>query len=370
MSEVPLGAFLSGGIDSSTISYFITRHHLKEELHTFSIGFETNTKYNELPFSNIVARQLHTIHHTQVIKPGMVELLPKVVQLLDEPMSDSSAIPTYLLSEFTGNYVKVALSGDGGDELFAGYERQKVINLLKKFYSLPPSIQNMLHAKYFLKTKSTEQKDNLISSFIRVINDINNGYSRTYKRWITNLNSNLLSMLLNPDLYKEYLNYQTYSLIDDCFSNMIDPINQSLCFETKYYLPDDLLVKVDRMSMGHSLEVRVPFLDHRLVEFAAMLPVDLKIKNYKTKYLLRKTMSKYLPKSIINKPKQGFSPPIKEWLKTELKRYCQNTLYNSSAIRSYFDEDLLRKFLKKHYDGDRDYQYQIWSLLVLAIWGK
>lgn len=367
MSEVPLGSFLSGGIDSSTIAYFITQHNLKKELHTFSIGFDIKSKYNELPFSSIVADQLNTIHHTKVVRPGMVELLPKVMALLDEPMSDPSNIPTYLLSEFTSNYVTVALSGDGGDELFAGYERQKVMNILKRFYSLPNSLKNFLAQRIFSKLKSTEQKDGLIPSISRILNDIANGYSQTYRRWVTNFNGELMQKVLNPVLYKEYSDYQVYSTIQSCFSNTDDAINQSLSFETRYYLPDDLLVKVDRMSMGHSLEVRVPFLDHRIVEFAANLPVHLKIKRHTTKYLLKKVMSAYLPKSIIKKPKQGFSPPIKEWLKDDLAGYCQE-LFNQQNLSCYFNRESLNNLLKKHYSNTRDFQYQIWTMLVFSIW--
>jgi len=367
MSEVPLGSFLSGGIDSSTIAYFITKHHLKEELHTFSIGFDIASKYNELPFSSIVAQQLNTTHHTKVVKPGMVDLLPKVTALLDEPMSDPSTIPTYLLSEFTKNYVTVALSGDGGDELFAGYERQRVMTILKRFYSLPNGIQNFLSQNVFSKLKSTEQKDGFLSSVARILNDIVNGYSSTYKRWVTNFNPNLMKNLLQPELYNDYLDYQVYKIIDDCYSDKQDAINQSLRFETQYYLPDDLLVKVDRMSMGHSLEVRVPFLDHRLVEFAASLPVNMKIKGYTTKYLLKKVMSDYLPKSIIKKPKQGFSPPIKEWLKNDLADYCRES-FNQQKLGDYFNQESLSNLLNDHYSNKRDFQYQIWSLLVFSLW--
>ena len=369
MSEVPLGAFLSGGIDSSTISYFITRHHLKEELHTFSIGFETKSKYNELPFSTIVAQKLNTQHHTQIVNPSMIELLPQVVCLFDEPMSDPSAIPTYLLSQFTRQFVTVALSGDGGDELLAGYERQKVLNILNRFYCLPYSVQNFLLNIVFTKFKSTEQKDSLISSVLRVIDDIKCGYNTTYKRWVTNFNEQLLQTILSNDLYQEYVKYQTFRIVDTCFSESTDPINQSLCFETKYYLPDDLLAKVDRTSMGHSLEVRVPFIDHRLVEFAASIPVNFKIRNGTTKFLLRHLMRKYLPHKIIHKPKQGFSPPIKEWLKSDLKDYTYDML-NISGLIHYFNPVGIQYILNNHYSGKRDFQYQIWSLLVFQIWLK
>ncbi|MCD6204151.1 MAG: asparagine synthase (glutamine-hydrolyzing) [Candidatus Marinimicrobia bacterium] len=369
MSEVPLGSFLSGGIDSSTIAYFITKHQLKEELHTFSIGFDTDSKYDELPFSSIVADQLQTIHHTKVVHPGMVDLLPKVIHLFDEPMSDPSAIPTYLLSEFTRNYVTVALSGDGGDELFAGYERQKVLNILRRFYSLPNGFQNFVLNKLFAKSKAVEQKDSLLSSVFRIINDIKNGYSATFKRWLTNFNPQLMQAVLKDELYHEYLQYQVYGIVEECFGRTSDPINQSLDFETKYYLPDDLLVKVDRMSMGHSLEVRVPFLDHRLVEFAASLPVHYKIRGNRTKYILKEVMTQYLPGSIIKKPKQGFSPPIKEWLRVELKEYCLDILL-ADHLSGYIKKASLQKLLDEHYTYQRDYQYQIWSLLVFAVWLK
>ena len=173
--------------------------------------------------------------------------------------------------------------------------------------------------------------------------------------------------MLNQDLYQEYLNYQVYSLIDDCFSHPIDPINQSLCFETKYYLPDDLLVKVDRMSMGHSLEVRVPFL------IIAWLNLRKFTGSYKTiityQYLLRYLMQKYLPRKIIRKPKQGFSPPIKEWLRTDLKEYSYDMLTISKS-NQYFNSTGIQYILDYNFDNKRDFQYQIWSLLVFQIWLK
>ncbi len=367
MSEVPLGAFLSGGIDSSTMAYLITENHLKEELHTFSVGFETDSVYNELPFSDIVAGQLHTIHHTQVVKPGMVALLPKIVDLLDEPMSDPSIVPTYLLSEFTRKFVTVALSGDGGDELFAGYERQRIIHLLKRFYHLPQWMQRFLVENIFSRFEFVEQKDSLFSSFKRICVDISRGYASTFKRWITNLNETLLAEILSPDLYRQYVNYNAHRIVDDCFLYTDNAINQSLRFETKYYLPDDLLVKVDRMSMGHSLEVRVPFLDYRLVEFAASLPTSYKIRGRTTKYILKQAMKGQLPPQIISKPKQGFSPPIKEWLKSELKTFCYDTL-RTDALSAYFKPEAIENLLASHYGDRRDFQYQIWTLLVFSIW--
>ncbi|MDO9547738.1 MAG: asparagine synthase (glutamine-hydrolyzing) [Candidatus Marinimicrobia bacterium] len=367
MSEVPLGAFLSGGIDSSAIAYFISQKHLKDNLHTFSIGFATNSVYNELPFSKIVAEQLQTFHHTQIVKPRMVDLLPKVVSLLDEPMADPSVIPTYLLSQFTREHVTVALSGDGGDELFAGYERQRVMNILRRFYSMPDGVKNILINKIFSKINPVEQKDSLFASVKRILSDVSAGYLPTYKRWITNFNSGLLQQILTPDLLIEYHHYNSYRIVEECFAACDDAINQSLNFETRYYLPDDLLVKVDRMSMGNSLEVRVPFLDHRIVEFASTLPMDFKIKGKTGKYILKNLMKRYLPKEIIKKPKQGFSPPIKEWLKDELREYCHDALLSSNVLNKY-NKYGIEKLLNEHYTGKRDFQYQIWTLLILSQW--
>jgi len=370
MSEVPLGAFLSGGIDSSTLAHFIKKNRLKDNLHTFSIGFQTNSVYNELPFSKIVADQLRTIHHTQTVKPEMVDLLPKVVALLDEPMADPSVIPTYLLSQFTRKYVTVALSGDGGDELFAGYERQRVMNILRRFYSIPDWLKNTLISKIFSKINPVEQRDGLYASVKRILSDVSVGYMPTYKRWLTNFSPALLQQILTPDLLNEYHRYNSYKIVEECFSACDNAINQSLNFETRYYLPDDLLVKVDRMSMGNSLEVRVPFLDHRIVEFASTLPVDFKIRGETGKYVLKNLMKRYLPKEIIKKPKQGFSPPIKEWLKNDLKEYCHDALLTSNVLNQYFNNDNIEKLLNEHYAGKRDFQYQIWTLLILSQWIK
>lgn len=364
MSEVPLGAFLSGGIDSSTLCNIMKNHNLKNELNTFSIGFDIDSKYNELPFSSLMANKLGTIHHTKTLRPNMIELLPRVQSSLDEPMSDPSNIPTYLLSQFTKEKVTVALSGDGGDELFAGYERQSVMNILQRAGFLPDFIKKTM----FSKINAQEQQDGLIPSLKRILFDISQGNSATYKRWISNFNNDIFCSLLDCDLKGQYKEFQLYDIVEKAFKYATHPINQSLAFETKYYLPDDLLVKVDRMSMAHSLEVRVPFLDHRIVKFAASLPIDMKIRHGKTKYILKHLMKKYLPKEIINKPKQGFSPPIKKWLKSDLKNLVYQSLLESNYIQNYFKKNSLETLLNDHYSGHRDYQYQIWSLLVFTIW--
>ncbi|MCK4641804.1 MAG: hypothetical protein KAU06_10735, partial [Candidatus Marinimicrobia bacterium] len=260
--------------------------------------------------------------------------------------------------------------GDGGDELFAGYERQRVMNILRRFYSAPDWIKHILINKIFSKITPVEQKDSFFASVKRILSDVSTGYLPTYKRWVTNFNSDLLQQILSPDLLNEYHHHNSYRIVEECFAACDDAINQSLNFETRYYLPDDLLVKADRMSMGNSLEVRVPFLDHRIVEFASSLPVDFKIKGKTGKYVLRNLMKRYLPKEIIKKPKRGFSPPIKEWLKNELREYCQDALLSSNVLNQYFNKGKIEKLLNEHYAGKRDFQYQIWTLLVFAQWMK
>ena len=367
MSEVPLGAFLSGGIDSSTICYFITKYKLKDNLKTFSVGFDVNNRENELPFSKETARRLNTDHHTQIVTYKAVEMLDETIKSIDEPMADTSNIPTYLLSKYTRQFVTVALSGDGGDELFAGYERQIILNILKRFEALPCPFKELLQKTLFSKLKFREQKDSRIESIKRILHDISTGYYQTYTRWLTNFNPQILKFILTDDLYHQYTKYNTYRIVEDYFKLTGDPINQSLLFELNYYLPDDLLVKVDRMSMAHSLEVRVPFLDHRLVEFAFSLPVEYKIKGKTTKFILRKLMQGKLPRKVLMKPKQGFTPPIKKWISSDLKDYIHDSILIKD-MDYFFKRKAINKLLSKHQQSIRDYQYQIWNLLIFLKW--
>ncbi|MBL7074884.1 asparagine synthase (glutamine-hydrolyzing) [candidate division KSB1 bacterium] len=374
MSEVPLGAFLSGGIDSSTICNFMMKAG-DGQVKTFSIGFPIKGPFNELEYSTLAASHLGTDHHQMVVYPDAVNLFSKIMDYLDEPMGDSSVIPTFLLSEFTRNQVTVALSGDGGDELFAGYERYLVIKSILVYEKLPGSIRDNVFAplvhNFF---KDTQQREGLWAQTKRFMNDFKRGHQETFLRLITNFNSSLIDAYCSPELKEEFKYYDPHELARSYFDgkflgNPSEPINALLNQETMMYLPDDLLFKVDRMSMAHSLEVRVPLLDHRLVEFAARIPPSLKIKGFSTKYILKKLMSRHLPHKIVYKKKQGFTPPLKEWFRNELRDYIREILLSRTARdRGFFNISGVKRMIDDHIAGRREFHHQLWVLLVLELW--
>jgi len=372
MSEVPLGAFLSGGIDSSTIVHFM--HRLGEQkVKTFSIGFPAGEPHNELDHARKAARHLGTDHHEMIVEPHAVKILPEVIGFLDEPMADSSVIPTYLLSKFTREWVTVALAGDGGDELFAGYERYLAIQAVLKYEKVPLWIREAL-SKVIGLTGETEQKEGSRARLRRALGDLDRGYEETFLRWITNFNGSLMERLCTPELKAHMVDIRPHDLARSYLNSRFEgdvphPLNRMLHFETKAYLPDDLLVKVDRMSMAHSLEVRVPFLDHRVVEFVATIPPSFKIKGFMTKYILKRLMSKYLPEDIVYRRKQGFVPPLKDWLRNELRELVKDALLDRRAReRGFFLPHRIEQLLNDHQNGKREFHFQIWVLLTLELW--
>lgn len=372
MSEVPLGAFLSGGIDSSTIAHFMTASS-DRKVKTFSIGFPGGEPYSELRYAAAAAAHIGTDHHDLVVTPNAVELLPEVIRSLDEPMADSSAIPTYLLSKFTREHVTVALSGDGGDELFAGYERYLPIQAALQYERIPSFVRGSIFSPLIHLTKEMEQKEGYWARFRRGLGDLDRGSEETFLRWITNFNANLIETLCTKELRETFHSFSPHAMarsyLHETFRGDGYPLNRMLHFETRMYLPDDLLVKVDRMSMAHSLEVRVPLLDHRLVEFAATMPPEFKLRRWTTKYILKKRMARYLPPEVVYRKKQGFVPPLRKWFRNELKEMARDVLLSTKArSRGFFVPAQIERLLNEHQSGAREFHYQIWALLVLELW--
>ncbi|MBT5875988.1 MAG: asparagine synthase (glutamine-hydrolyzing) [Candidatus Latescibacteria bacterium] len=371
MSEVPLGAFLSGGIDSSMVVAYMMKA-LDRPVETFSIGFPGEGPFNELNDARVAAAHLKTEHHELVVEPDAVGLMPDIMKYLDEPMGDSSVVPTYLLSQFARDHVTVSLAGDGGDELFAGYDRYKPAQAALMYDRLPELLRKGLIRPVLGLIPEVEQKDGMIARLRRIGGDLDRGYRSTFLRWITNFNQTTMGRLCTPELLEIFGELDAYDVANrylDQDGSSTAPLNQLLRFETKAYLPDDLLMKVDRMSMAHSLEVRVPLIDYRLVEFAASLPVHMKLKGFNTKYLLKKLSERYLPDSIVNKKKQGFVPPLSDWLRGPLGDYARDVLLDQTARnRGFFKADEVSNMLDDHQSGRRSFHYQIWVLLAFEMW--
>ena len=370
MSEVPIGAFLSGGIDSSAVVAYMSRF-MDRPVDTFSIGFPSDGPFNELPDARRVANYLGTNHHDLVVTPDSVSLMEEITNFLDELLGDSSVVPTYLLSKFAREHVTVALAGDGGDELFAGYERYLPVQAGLWYQRLPAWIREGLIRPVLKQIPEHEQQDNLLPRLRRIMGDMDRGYQPTFLRWITNFNPSVITRLCSANLQDRFRAFDAYQAVRPYLDGKEEPLNRLLRFETKVYLPDDLLMKVDRMSMAHGLEVRVPLIDYRVVEFAATLPPSMKLKRLTTKYLFKKLNARYLPPETLSKRKQGFVPPLKEWFRGPLDTFARDILLDGTTrCAGFFEPSEISRMIDAHQKGERSFQYQLWVLLTFELWRR
>ena len=371
VSDVPLGAFLSGGMDSSTVVGLMSELSTRP-VKTFSIGFEESS-FNEMKYARTVADYFGTDHHEFTVKPRAIEILPELIWHFDEPFADSSAIPTYYVSKITREHVTVALNGDGGDETFAGYERYYADRLAEYYIKCPASFRERVIDRFLGRFPETTEKKSLIKRLKKFTQAASLPAEQRYARWMSTFTSETKKELYSGELKNRLSEVDSASYLEEVFSradanNFLD---QLLFVDTNTYLPEDLLVKVDRMSMAHSLEARSPFLDHKLMEFAATIPYDLKLKGSRTKYILKKAMSKLVPIEILKRPKEGFGVPVSQWFKRELKELAYQVLLEPrTQARGYFDYDYVRKILDGHQSGKVDHGARIWTLVNLELWHR
>jgi len=369
VSDVPLGAFLSGGIDSSTI-VGLMRELGASPLKTFSIGFEDKT-YDELSHARRIARTFDTDHQEFIIQPQALSLTEKLITHLDEPLGDFSIFPTYLVSKMARKHVKVILSGDGGDEVFGGYEPYQA-QKLSRLPFLAPGIK--LFSPILRALPPSERKKGLWNKIQRYAQGFENPKDIRHFRWMMFFSRKDKEALYSKDFFAslgENVSIKDSAPFNRLFSSLdgYDSTNGELALDLQSYLVDDILVKVDRMSMAVSLETRVPLLDHKVIEFAFSLPGRLKLKGLTTKWLLKKTMERLLPHENIYRKKEGFSIPIKHWLRTDLKDLLCDTL-TEARIREegYFRYPAVKRMIDRHLAGKANYSHQLWALLVFAIW--
>lgn len=371
MSHVPLGAFLSGGIDSSIIVALMAQV-MDQPVKTFSIGFEDST-YNELEYARIIAKKFKTEHHEFIIKPDAVELTERLIGFLDEPFGDFSIFPTYLVSKMARDYVTVVLSGDGGDELFAGYDSYIADRVATYYCKLPGSIRNGLMTKILDSIPPSSKKKGLINRAKRFIEGTRLPENLRHARWMVFLQQKEKDQLYSSDM-KKTVNEDPYKFVSDYFNEAVfydreDELNQQLYVDLKTYLSDDILFKVDRMSMATSIEARVPFLDYRFVELVSSIPGNLKLKGTKTKWILRQTMMDILPKEILNRGKEGFSIPMKNWLKDSLKPMMMDILSPERIEREgYFSPEYVEILKNEHLKGSENHSHRLWTLMVFEMW--
>jgi asparagine synthase (glutamine-hydrolysing) len=366
ISEVPLGAFLSGGIDSSTIVGMMSQISEKP-VKTFSIGFNEDT-FDELKYARIAAKHFNTEHHEFVVTPDLVEIVDELVRHFDEPFADPSALPTFMVSKMARDFVTVVLSGDGGDELFAGYTRYVTDKKRSGLEKLPQAIrQNLLKPLSEALPHGTKGKNYLYNVSLEAIDRYIDSISHFGKLGKKSLYSKVFLANQNGNFGKSE---ELFRQIANSVSTG-NPIDNLLYLDSKTYLPSDILTKVDRMSMAASLEARVPLLDHKLIEFVTQIPTALKLKGLETKYIFRKAVVGIVPGEILNRPKQGFGVPINEWINLQLRDKIHETLSDKRALeRGYFDAKYIKVLLDEHAAKRRDHSYSLWILYMLELWHR
>lgn len=368
ISDVPLGAFLSGGVDSSAVVALMARSS-ESPVKTCTIGFDSK-EYDEVKEAEYVATMLGCDHRELTVKDSVTDNLKDVIRYFDEPFADPSLVPTYFVSKLARTQVTVALAGDGGDESFAGYEKYSVDQIENRLRQMFPSfIREKLFpgaARLLLRTGNGTCK-----RAATLLNALS--HSPAYGFFLTNsfFDRSLWQDVLKPEFKTQLENYDPAELTLQHYENCqaSDHLSKILYTDFKTYLPGDILVKVDRMSMANSLEVRAPMLDYRLVEWAASIPSAMKLKGKEKKYLLREFAAKLVGREVVNRKKQGFSVPLADWLRNEIKDLAESTLFQAkSGLPDYFDMREVRSVWLKHQNAERDYSSELWSFLVFQIW--
>jgi len=373
MSDVPLGAFLSGGVDSSAVVASMSRLMGNERVKTASIGF-SEKKFNELEYAEIVAKHCNADHSEFVVQPDALSILDKLVWHLDEPFADSSAIPTYYVSQMARKKVTVALSGDGGDETFAGYVgrysmnrfedsirrkippliRQKILAPLAKIYPRRDDLPRPLRLKRFLANLSLP---------------IEQAYFRDMSFYFL---PEMKKELYTPETVKAIGNFNAFDVLGKHFAanQNPDPVTRVQYVDIKTYMTEDILVKVDRMSMANSLEVRAPILDHKLMEFAGRLSSDFKLRGKTSKYIFKKMNERRLPADILYRKKQGFSIPMTTWMRHDLREFAREKLFAGSALSQHFNMKYVKQLWDENISGHKDHSTSLWGLMMFEMWHK
>jgi asparagine synthase (glutamine-hydrolysing) len=370
VSDVPLGVFLSGGVDSSIIVALMSMVGEKR-FDTFSLGYASGGK-DELQYAATVADSFATNHHEFRVDPEMTGVLPELLWHLDEPFFDNSIIPTYYISKLAREKVKVVLSGDGGDEIFGGYEWTRRNQYKVAYGMLPGFVQNSMAKCSSGMDPGDDYRTGLTARIRRFFADLNTDVETGFLRRTT-VSYPFRRMLYSQAFKDELGDFDAADYRQQVFSaaQVWDVREKMLYADTVSFLPDDCLFKVDRMSMAHGLEVRVPFLDKGIVGFAAQIPFHYKIHGLTSKYLLKKTFSPYLPRKILKQRKQGFTIPISAWLRGELGDLASRILLSESLDkRELFERSFIAWMLEEHKSGRQEFGHRIWSLVVFEIWAR
>jgi asparagine synthase (glutamine-hydrolysing) len=364
ISDVPLGAFLSGGIDSSAVVAAMTVA-CPGRVVTTSVGFDHHA-FNELEHARTVAQHLGTEQHERIVRPDVVDLLPKLAWHFDEPFADSSAVPTYYVSAAAREQVTVALSGDGGDELWAGYSRHRVeqreLAVRRWIGSAGSRLAGGVAALMPLTVKGARSLRHL---------SLSPADACARKHAYGLFDGTAAPALYTDDFARQVGDADPFDGFRRAYAacTSADPLDRALYVDVKTYLVDDIMTKVDRMSMAVSLEAREPLLDHKLLEYAATVPTSLKLKDGRGKYLLRRLLARRVPSAIVDRPKHGFEAPVGEWLRGPLAPLVTDLLLDGRLRRrGIFNERSVASLWREHRTGERDHRHRLWSLVMLELW--
>ena len=363
VSDVPLGVFLSGGLDSSTI-VALMRRHITGKLRTFTIGYEDKT-FSELDYAQQVAEQFETEHHILQIDSLKPEYIEKTLWHLDEPMTDLSSIPLYLVCKKAKEYATVCLSGEGGDEIFAGYDRFKASRINRLLGGIPgPLLYPLARA-----LPDRPQKKGALNMLKRFLEGSSLPPEGGHLRWQYFSNSSQDNLLFSS-AFKERASLDPFRRVREhaAACDATDIVNREIYLDTRFMMTDSVLMKVDKMSMASALEIRVPFLDHKVVEFNASLPGDWKLKGLRTKHILRSALEGLLPDNIVNRGKQGYSLPVKHLLRGDLKNYMIQLLSDSPMIKTNMNAEHVNRLIREHLDMKHNHNHILWGLMNVAIW--
>ncbi len=369
LSDVPLGVFLSGGVDSSSVTALMSET-AGGRIKTFSIGFQEKT-FDELEYARMVAARFGTEHTEFVVEPAHAAgLVPTLMEYLDEPLADASVIPTYIISKMARQHVTVALAGDGGDELFGGYDTYKAYKVARWYRRIPGFLRRGIVGPLVRRLPASEKRLSFEFKAKKFVAGAEYPPEIANTLWWGAYTPALKERLLSPafraeidgDLFAPIAFHRQYTAA-------ADGLDRLAYLDLKLYLQDDLLVKVDRMSMANSLEIRVPFLDYTFVEFAATIPSRLKLKGWTSKYILKKAMAPRLPDEILKKKKIGFDIPLGPWMQNELRAFILDTLAPERLKRhGYFNEAFVRAVLDEHMAGAHNHRQLLWPLVIFQFW--
>jgi asparagine synthase (glutamine-hydrolysing) len=370
-SDVPLGAFLSGGVDSALVVGLMQRS-LGQRAKTFSIGFGVQ-EFDESAAARETAKRLDTEHHEFRVEPHSVDVLKQLVWHYDEPMADSSAIPTYYVAKLTRQHVTVALTGDGGDELFGGYLRYRAVRLASWFDRLPSWARAAAGSRVFRNLARGQRQRSLVRRAGRFAEALASSPGRRYLEWMSMFNEARRAELYSNEFVAQLPNADPYEFLAQALarSRSRDPVTAASLADLVTYLPCDLMTKVDIASMANSLECRAPFLDHRVVELAARMPIGCKLHGGRGKRILREAFGDLLPRNLVRRPKMGFGVPLAAWFRGELGDYARQVLLDASALgRGYFRSEAVRRLLDEHRSGTFDHGYRLWGLVFFELWHR